>query len=235
MTNEAVTVTSPHLDGDQHALVIYKSGPVTLRHLADTEDDRQFVGSMMVAAFEQKLVHATSRGSLPDMRDSYASSLRGRQPIFYERHLIAEFEGEKAGSCAIRYQSDDELFQDREEDMAPVGCTDFCGLQLLENASKDEVPPESCFLNYLSVDAKFRRKGIGKMLLNTAETDAIEKGCPVMFLWVASSNKAKKFFEDQGYEVKDRETRCGCGLWCMTGIRELNRMEKRLGLSADEN
>nr|XP_022294496.1 uncharacterized protein LOC111104704 isoform X2 [Crassostrea virginica] len=195
MTNEAVTVTSPHLDGDQHALVIYKSGPVTLRHLADTEDDRQFVGSMMVAAFEQKLVHATSRGSLPDMRDSYASSLRGRQPIFYERHLIAEFEGEKAGSCAIRYQSDDELFQDREEDMAPVGCTDFCGLQLLENASKDEV----------------------------------------MFLWVASSNKAKKFFEDQGYEVKDRETRCGCGLWCMTGIRELNRMEKRLGLSADEN
>ena len=62
MTNEAVTVTSPHLDGDQHALVIYKSGPVTLRHLTDTEDDRQFVGSMMVAAFEQKLVHATSRG-----------------------------------------------------------------------------------------------------------------------------------------------------------------------------
>ena len=60
MTNEAVTVTSPHLDGDQHALVIYKSGTVTLRHLMDTEDDRQFVGS--IAAFEQKLVHATSRG-----------------------------------------------------------------------------------------------------------------------------------------------------------------------------
>ena len=49
--------------------------------------------------------------SLPDMRDSYASSLRGRQPIFYERHLIAEFEGEKAGSCAIRYHGDNELFQ----------------------------------------------------------------------------------------------------------------------------
>ena len=55
----------------------------------------------------------------------------------------------------------------------------FFRLQLLQNASKDEVPPESCFLHYLSVDAKFRRKGIGKMLLNTAETDAIEKGCPV--------------------------------------------------------
>lgn len=55
----------------------------------------------------------------------------------------------------------------------------FFRLQLLQNASKDEVPPENCFLHYLSVDAKFRRKGIGKMLLNTAETDAKEKGCPV--------------------------------------------------------
>ena len=45
------------------------------------------------------------------MRDSYASGLRGRQPIFYERHLIAESEGEKAGSCAIRYHGDNELFQ----------------------------------------------------------------------------------------------------------------------------
>lgn len=37
-------------------------GPVTVRYLTGTEDDRLFAGRMMVEAFEQKLVHATSRG-----------------------------------------------------------------------------------------------------------------------------------------------------------------------------
>lgn len=37
-------------------------GPVAVRYLTGTEDDRLFAGRMMVEAFEQKLVHATSRG-----------------------------------------------------------------------------------------------------------------------------------------------------------------------------
>lgn len=49
--------------------------------------------------------------SLPDMRDSYANSLRERPPEFYERHLVAEYNGEKAGSCVLRYHGDSELFQ----------------------------------------------------------------------------------------------------------------------------
>lgn len=49
--------------------------------------------------------------SLPDMRDSYANSMRGRPPEFYERHLVAEYNGERAGSCVLRYHGDSELFQ----------------------------------------------------------------------------------------------------------------------------
>lgn len=37
-------------------------GPVMVRYLTGTEDDRLFAGRMMVEAFERKLVHATSRG-----------------------------------------------------------------------------------------------------------------------------------------------------------------------------
>lgn len=37
-------------------------GPVIVRYLTGTEDDRLFAGRMMVEAFERKLVHATSRG-----------------------------------------------------------------------------------------------------------------------------------------------------------------------------
>lgn len=38
------------------------TGPVIVRYLTGTEDDRLFAGRMMVEAFERKLVHATSRG-----------------------------------------------------------------------------------------------------------------------------------------------------------------------------
>lgn len=203
-------------------------GPVAVRYLTGTEDDRLFAGRMMVEAFEQKLVHATSRGSLPDMRDSYANSLRGRPPEFYERHLVAEYNGERAGSCVLRYHGDSELFLDREEDMAPVGCTDFCGLELLNKATKEDIAIGTCSINHLAVDSCFRRKGIGKILLNTAEKDALRHGCSVMDLLVASSNKARLFFEGQGYRALETDTGCCCGLWCMTGVWKLIRMEKKL-------
>lgn len=204
------------------------SGPVTVRYLTGSEDDRLFAGRMMVEAFERKLVHATSRGSLPDMRNSYANSLRGRPPEFYVRHLMAEYNGERAGSCVLCYHGDTELFQDREEDMAPVGCTDFCGLELLNKATQEDIPIGTCSISHLAVDSSFRRKGIGQILLNTAERDALRNGCRVMSLWVASDNKARLFFEGQGYRVIGRDPSCCCRLWCMTGVWEFYRMEKNL-------
>lgn len=120
------------------------------------------------------------------------------------------------------------LDRDREEDMAPVGCTDFCGLELLNKARKEGIPTGTCSINHLAVDSCFRRKGIGKILLNTAEKDALRHGCSVMDLWVASNNKARLFFEGQGYRVLETDTGCCCGLWCMTGVWRLNRMEKKL-------
>lgn len=126
------------------------------------------------------------------------------------------------------------LGRDREEDMAPVGCTDFCGLELLNKATKEDIAIGTCSINHLAVDSCFRRKGIGKILLSTAEKDALRHGCSVMDLLVASSNKARLFFEGQGYRALETDTGCCCGLWCMTGVWKLIRMEKKLSWQRNE-
>lgn len=54
-------------------------------------------------------------------------------------------------------------------------------LELLNKARKEGIPtvPVPCSINHLAVDSCFRRKGIGKILLNTAEKDALRHGCSV--------------------------------------------------------
>lgn len=52
-------------------------------------------------------------------------------------------------------------------------------LELLNKARKEGIPTGTCSVNHLAVDPCFRRKGIGKILLNTAEKDALRHGCSV--------------------------------------------------------
>lgn len=43
-------------------LILLESGPVTVRQLTDSEEDREFAAKVMIEAFEGKVIHATSRG-----------------------------------------------------------------------------------------------------------------------------------------------------------------------------
>ncbi|XP_061169434.1 uncharacterized protein LOC133178745 [Saccostrea echinata] len=208
--------------------VVLKSGPVTVRHLKNSEDDFKFFAKVLVEAFEGKFVYATSKGSLPDMEQFMINRLRGRPPEYYERNFVAEYEGERAGACVLIYHGDSEIFPEREEDMPPLGCTDICGLVCMDCAlGGEKVPPGKCYLDTIGVDAKFRGKGIGKVMLDVADADAKRRGCKAIYLKVASNNRAKHLYERHGYVVKYKTSRCCC-MWCQTGIKEFTTVEKSL-------
>lgn len=201
---------------------------MSVRNATESAEDREFVGRVVIEGFERKVIHATSRARLPVMKTFYSNHMRGRPPLFYERHFIAEYNGEMAGACILRYHGDLELFPERLEDMPPLGCCDMCGLWLMELGTPNDYPAGKCYLDHICVDAKFRGKGIGKVLLDMAEIDAKKRGCKVIFLWVATSNRAQHLYERQGYRVIERESYCCCGYWCLTGEREFARMDKVL-------
>lgn len=60
---EAVTTAQPLAVDQIHTnAILLESGPVTIRYLSDTEEDREFAAKVTIEAFERKVVHATSRG-----------------------------------------------------------------------------------------------------------------------------------------------------------------------------
>lgn len=215
-------------DGHVQPTELLRCGPVSVRNATESEEDREFIGKLVIEAFERKVVHATSRASLPAMNTIYSNHMRGRPPLFYERHFIAEYNGERAGTCVLHYHGDAELFPDRSEDIPPLSCCDICGLWLLQLGTPKDYPAGKCYLDPICVDEKFRGKGIGKVLLDMAEIDAKKRGCKVIYLLVATTNRAQHLYERQGYHVIEKKSLCCCGYWCMTGEREFARMDKVL-------
>jgi hypothetical protein len=60
---EAVTTEQPvAVDHINTRVMLLENGPVTVRYLTDTDDDREFAARVMIEAFEGKVIHATSRG-----------------------------------------------------------------------------------------------------------------------------------------------------------------------------
>ncbi|XP_011420063.3 uncharacterized protein [Magallana gigas] len=229
MDNTAVTTQQPSPAGGQTPpKQLHSNGSVSVRNATESTEDREFLGRVVIDGFEGKYIHATNRESLPAMQTMFANHMRGRPPLFYERHFIAEYNGEKAGAIVLRYHGDSELFPGREEDLPPVGCCNTCGIILLEMAVPTDTPPGKCLIDMICVDTKFRGKGIGKVLLDMADMDAKKRGCKEIFLWVSSTNRAKHLYERQGYTYKNKRTLCCCGMWCGTGEREIVRMEKVL-------
>ncbi|XP_062612856.1 uncharacterized protein LOC134274599 isoform X1 [Saccostrea cucullata] len=225
----AVTTQQPQAsDQSGPDSVLLKSGPVTIRRLRNSEEDFKFFARVLVEAFEGKFVYATSKRSLPDMEQFLMNRVRNLPPEYYERNLVGEYEGERACACVLVYNGDSEIFPEREEDMPPLGCTDICGLVCMDCAlGGEKAPPGKCYLDAIGVDAKFRGKGVGKVMLDAADADARRKGCKSIYLKVACDNRAKHLYERHGYVLKDRTSRCCC-MWCQTGIKEFLTVEKSL-------
>uniref|UniRef100_K1P8W7 Uncharacterized protein n=1 Tax=Magallana gigas TaxID=29159 RepID=K1P8W7_MAGGI len=51
-------------DGHVQPTELLRRGPVSVRNATESEEDREFIGKLVIEAFERKVVHATSRASI---------------------------------------------------------------------------------------------------------------------------------------------------------------------------
>jgi ribosomal protein S18 acetylase RimI-like enzyme len=57
------------------------------------------------------------------------------------------------------------------------------------------------WVNYLGIDPEFRRKGLGRKMMEAVEGKLLERGCPKLNLQVRNENtEAMKFYERIGYK-----------------------------------
>lgn len=60
------------------------------------------------------------------------------------------------------------------------------------------------WINYLAVASAFRRKGVGRSLMDEAQAKLLGMGCPKINLQVRSTNdQVVAFYQSLGYEVDD--------------------------------
>lgn len=61
------------------------------------------------------------------------------------------------------------------------------------------------WINYLAVKPEYQKKGIGRKMMEHAEVELINLGCPKINLQVRGSNKdVIEFYDRIGYSVEDR-------------------------------
>jgi GNAT superfamily N-acetyltransferase len=78
----------------------------------------------------------------------------------------------------------------------------------------------ACEVTQLWVDEKLRRKGIGKILLNAAEEEAMNKGC-VTTLVRTYSFQAPRFYLEQGFKLEHVIRKFPDGHSCYTLTKEI--------------
>ncbi|KAK3098064.1 hypothetical protein FSP39_015792 [Pinctada imbricata] len=172
-------------------------GEVTVRNLTNTSEDCAFAGRLCVEGFRSKMVHATSEEALPKLMKGFGKMFETQDPGFFENYYIAEYRNEKAGLMVVKYH-----------DTPPEKL--MCMIITLTIP----VPKQTCMVDCIAVEDKFRGKGIGKILLDRAEFDAKKRNCNTMMLYVMTTNRAVHLYERQGYEIKG--SKCCC-MKCATG------------------
>eukprot|EP00039_Didymoeca_costata_P031095 m.33092 g.33092 ORF g.33092 m.33092 type:complete len:206 (+) comp8487_c0_seq1:191-808(+) len=90
-----------------------------------------------------------------------------------------------------------------------------------------------CYVEQIGVSADARGRGVGKKLMEWADSFAVQKNCNRITLAVSRSNRAIRLYERQGYVNKgDSCGSCGpvcCVVWqCFIGEPGFNFMEKPL-------
>ncbi|CAH1233470.1 Hypp753 [Branchiostoma lanceolatum] len=201
-------------------------GPLMVRNLEAHDVD--FVSRMMVEAFNDKFEHAVGKSRMEGAVQQSARML-GRSRQVWHRYFIALYEGRPAGAMAIRFHGDsaEEDFQCGEA-CSYLGCWGTRGLICLGCATGSEsVPMGECYVDHIGVDASFRGRGIGKMLMDRADCEARQRGCRTIFLWVKQSNRAVHLYERQGYSISET-VNGSCLLQCALGSADFYKMQKPL-------
>ncbi|XP_078619726.1 uncharacterized protein LOC144886820 [Branchiostoma floridae x Branchiostoma japonicum] len=200
-------------------------GPLQIRNME--EQDVDFVGRMLVETFSDKFEHAVGKSRMEGAVQQN-TKMYGRSKDVWHRYLVAVYEGRPAGVMALKFHGETtEVDFQCGEACSYLGCCGTCGLFWLGAYTENvNIRVGQCYLDHIGVDADFRGKGIGKILLDRADFEARQRECKSIFLWVKQSNRAVRLYERQGYVVTHPFG--GCFSRCTTGIGEWYNMEKQL-------
>ncbi|ELT94863.1 hypothetical protein CAPTEDRAFT_205365 [Capitella teleta] len=191
-----------------------------------TLSDAEFAGQLTVEAFRSKFVWATSESKIPNVINGMVEEHKNSQNE-YHRMFIASYEGRRAGVLTLKYHNSRDPASTTNS-FTGIGCCGTIRLAALGIMTNETVPRGSCYVDHICVSSEFRGKGIGKLLLEKADNEALAHGCNKIYLFVASENRAKHLYERFGYHTTDSND-CDCGLaYCIAGKRSFNRMEKSL-------
>ncbi|XP_035693547.1 uncharacterized protein LOC118427733 isoform X1 [Branchiostoma floridae] len=203
-------------------------GPLQVRNMEAQDVD--FVAQLLVESFSDKFEHAVGKSRMEGAVQQTTRML-GRSRDVWHRYLIAVYDGRPAGLIVMKFHGDtaEEDFQCGEA-CSYLGCWGTRGLVCLRCCtSMEDISAGEGYVDRICVDANFRGKGIGKMLLDRADFDARRRGCTAIFLWVKQGNRAVHLYERQGYVIT--ETANGifrCFMQCGVGSPDWCKMEKQL-------
>ncbi|CAH1233464.1 Hypp751 [Branchiostoma lanceolatum] len=202
-----------------------EQGPIQIRKMEP--QDIEFTGRIIVEAFHDKVEHAVGKSRMEDMTQLFTKILR-RSTHLWHRYHVAMYEGKPAGAMVIKFH-DDNAIEDFQccETLSHVGCWGCCGILCMLFAFTDiSIGAAECYVDTVGVDADYRGKGIGKALMERADSEARQRGCTSVFLWVKQSNRAVRLYERQGFVITHP-----FGTWFTgfaTGCRDWYNMEKKL-------
>ncbi|XP_078001463.1 uncharacterized protein LOC144453964 [Glandiceps talaboti] len=201
-------------------------GPVSIRNM--TSADSNFAARVTVESFRSKFEHAVGRRNINAVTALHTTDY-ANSPNVYNRNFVACYEGVPAGHLGLLTKGDPLVsWRGWCDTCSALGCCGTCGFVCLGSTLQvGDLDSNECYIDHICVDEKFRGKGIGKVLMERAEYEAIMMGCTRMSLFVAKDNRAKHLYERQGYVVTKEEDGC-LFTYCPTGIRVWYKMEKRL-------
>eukprot|EP00058_Branchiostoma_floridae_P007606 XP_002593094.1 hypothetical protein BRAFLDRAFT_72830 [Branchiostoma floridae] len=156
-------------------------GPLQVRNMEAQDVD--FAAQLLVESFSDKFEHAVGKSRMEGAVQQTTRML-GRSRDVWHRYLIAVYDGRPAGLIVLKFHGD------------TLVCLRCC-------TSMEDISAGEGYVDRICVDANFRGKGIGKMLLDRADFDARRRGCTTIFLWVKQGNRAVHLYERQGYVITE--------------------------------
>eukprot|EP00058_Branchiostoma_floridae_P013396 XP_002598884.1 hypothetical protein BRAFLDRAFT_90090 [Branchiostoma floridae] len=132
-----------------------EQGPIHIRRME--AQDVEFANRVVMEAFHDKVKYAV-RKSRMEAAIELTTSILDRSPQLWHRYYVALYHGKLAGAMVIKFHDD------------KVMCMLFA-------FGNPRIAATECFVDTVGVDAEYRGKGIGKALMERADSEARRRGC----------------------------------------------------------
>ncbi|CAD5126430.1 DgyrCDS14563 [Dimorphilus gyrociliatus] len=170
---------------------------ITIRQANDSDHER--IVDLFLQGFSGKWKYTFREDEMDEVKKLFLHEFRADTTII-PNTLVAEEKGKVVGICQMKYPNITPMNYDKYYAKLSIRSLFIALLSsgMLEYLSK--MKENECLLNILSVDPECRGKGIGKILLNSADKEAKRRGFNNIFLIVARENEgAKRLYENWGY------------------------------------